>query len=59
MKREGENTENEDVIDREVTENGPETNWDTLKEVIDKSPDDIDDEKKEKLLITKMNIQYI
>ena len=27
-------TGNEDVIDRDVDENGPETNWDTLKEVI-------------------------
>ena len=35
MKREGKNTENEDVIDREVTENGPETNWDTLEKVVE------------------------
>ena len=39
-------TENEDVIDREVTENELETNWNTLKEVIDEFPDDLDDDDK-------------
>ena len=35
-------TENEDVIDREVTENEPETNWYTLKYVIDECQYDLD-----------------
>ena len=40
--------ENENVIHIDVTENEPETNWDTLKKVIEQLPDDQDDEQKEK-----------
>ena len=48
--------ENEDVIDREVTENKPETNRDTLKEVIEECPDNQDDDEEKELLRTKMKV---
>ena len=44
---EGKIVYNEYVIDRDVTENEPETNQDTLKKVIEEWPDNQDDEKKE------------
>ena len=48
MKREKKKiSEKEYVIDKEVTENDTETNWVTLKEVIDECPDDLDENKKE------------
>ena len=46
--------ENKDVIHRDITENEPETNRDTLKKLIEEFPDDQDDEDKEKQYIMKM-----
>ena len=40
--------ENEDAIEREVTENETETNQDSVKMVIEEWPDDQDDDGKEK-----------
>ena len=46
-------TENEDVINRDVTKNKPETNWFTLKEVIDECPDYLNGDERKKLMKQK------
>ena len=36
-------TENKGVLHRDMAKNEIETNWDTLKKLIEKCPDDLDD----------------